>query len=330
VIRRGRRILLGLFLLGGGACRKDHPQASSSTEPVAHASESTVAGATSARDTPLPAAGNVRQVVLDFAATSVGAEKAVVVVPEWGAPGERFPVLVALHGRGESVRGVAAGAYGWIRDYDLEHAIARLRAPPLTRDDFKGFVSDARLARINEDLGARPFRGLIVACPWVPDLIAAERRDLDAANPFADFVTGQLVPRVLSELPDAAQADALGIDGVSLGGRAALLVGLRYADRFRALGTLQAAVQEPEAVPLAHRARAAMASSPRLKLRLLTSDQDYFRGPIAALAAALTAEQVPHEHRIVVGPHDYPFNRGPGGIEMLLWHDRVLRGEDPI
>jgi len=22
--------------------------------------------------------------------------------------------------------------------------------------------------------------------------------------------------------------------------------------------------------------------------------------------------------------HDYPFNRGPGAIEMLLWHDRVL------
>jgi hypothetical protein len=33
------------------------------------------------------------------------------------------------------------------------------------------------------------------------------------------------------------------------------------------------------------------------------------------------------EHLVVPGPHDYPFNRGPGAIEMLLWHDRVLRGE---
>ena len=27
------------------------------------------------------------------------------------------------------------------------------------------------------------------------------------------------------------------------------------------------------------------------------------------------------------GPHDYVFNQGPGGVEMLLFHDRALRGE---
>jgi hypothetical protein len=30
---------------------------------------------------------------------------------------------------------------------------------------------------------------------------------------------------------------------------------------------------------------------------------------------------------MLTGPHDYVFNRGPGGIEMLLFHDRALRGE---
>jgi hypothetical protein len=29
----------------------------------------------------------------------------------------------------------------------------------------------------------------------------------------------------------------------------------------------------------------------------------------------------------VPGPHDYEFNRGPGAYEMLMFHDRVLRGQ---
>jgi len=32
---------------------------------------------------------------------------------------------------------------------------------------------------------------------------------------------------------------------------------------------------------------------------------------------------------VVTGPHDYAFNRGPGALEMLAYHDRVLRGADP-
>jgi hypothetical protein len=326
----GRRVALAWLLLAGLACSR-------SERPGAPEAAPAPAGDSTARSVPTvgegvvsPASGGVRQLMLDFPASSVGSEKAIVLLPEWGRSGEQFPILVALHGRGESVRGVLAGANGWVRDYELDRAMARLRSPPLTREDFKGFVTDARLARINDALAIRPFRGLVIVCPWVPDLLAGDRNNLDAAVPFGDFVVGQLLPRVLAEVGDSGSPLAIGIDGVSLGGRAALLVGLRYADRFKTLGTLQAAVQEPEAVPLARRARAALGVSSGLRLRLLTSDQDYFRAPIAALHAALVAEEVAHEHLVVVGPHDYPFNRGPGGIEMLLWHDRVLRGEDPI
>jgi hypothetical protein len=31
-----------------------------------------------------------------------------------------------------------------------------------------------------------------------------------------------------------------------------------------------------------------------------------------------------------VGTHSYRFNRGPGGLEMLLFHDRALRGLAPL
>jgi enterochelin esterase-like enzyme len=268
---------------------------------------------------------------LIFESSPVGPEKAVAVVPKWGDPGQRFPVLIALHGRGEAVRGVDVGAHGWLRDYELGRAIERLRSPPLTRDDLKGFVDEARLHRINASLVDRPFRGLIVACPWVPDLFTdRDRTNLDAALPYTRFVVEQLVPRVRAETPALREPEATGIDGVSLGGRVALVVGLSHPEIFGAVGTLQAAIQESEPAALARRARSAAGDAQKLKLRLVTSDQDYFRGAIGQLHLALQSEGVDHEHLVIPGPHDYAFNRGPGGVEMLLWHDRVLRGEPAL
>ena len=66
--------------------------------------------------------------------------------------------------------------------------------------------------------------------------------------------------------------------------------------------------------------------------RMLLRPADYqrslsfYRDEIGALHRELTRAGEPHEHLVVPGPHDYPFNRGPGAIEMLLWHDRQLRG----
>jgi hypothetical protein len=321
-----RRAVLGSFLALTASCSRSEPRLTSSSPGSQTGDE----GAPAERGQPTDRSF-VAEKELDFPNTPIGAEKALALVPTWGGAGERFPVLIALHGRGEAVRGVAAGARGWWHDYDLGRAIARLRSPPLTRGDFQGFVSEDRLARINASLAQRPFRGLVVVCPWVPDLLSEkDRTNLDAALPFGTFAVEQLLPRVMAETPAQTEPPAIGIDGVSLGGRVALLVGLEHADRFSALGTLQAAILESEAPALARRARQALAGRGARHLRLLTSDQDYFRGAIAELHAALNAEQVAHEYLVVAGPHDYAFNRGPGGIEMLLWHDRVLREESPL
>jgi len=271
---------------------------------------------------------------LGFATSAIGPEKALAIVPRWGEAGARFPVLVALHGRGEAVRGLDVGARGWLHDYDLAHTIARLREPPLTREDLKGFADETRLARINASLAGRPFRGVIVVCPWVPDLVNdKDRTDLDAPLPFGHFVVDELLPRVWAETPALRDRHATGIDGVSLGGRASLVVGLAHPDRFGVVGALQPAIQEAEAGPLAARAaraERAVEGADGLRIRLVTSDQDYFRGAVMAMHRALLAEHVEHEHLVIPGPHDYAFNRGPGGIEMLVWHDRVLRGEPPL
>lgn len=252
----------------------------------------------------------------------------MVMIPRWIGPGERLPVLVALHGRAEARRGLDAGANAWLRDYGLARAAARLRAPPLTADDFQGFVTPARLEAINASLAERPFRGLIVVCPYVPDVLDERRRArLDSAAPFGRHLVETLLPRVRREAPAHAEAAATGIDGVSLGGRVALVTGFAHAPRFGAIGALQAAIQRTEVASLVERARRARSENPHLVLRLVTSEGDYFRKAIGVFHEALAAEGLPHEHVVLPGPHDYAFNRGPGAIEMLLFHDRALRGE---
>jgi iron(III)-salmochelin esterase len=248
--------------------------------------------------------------------------RATVVVPEWGTPDTRFPVLVALHGRGEARKSPAEAALGWPRDYALVRAITRVAAPPLASADFEGFVDSARLVTLNQRLQTHPFGGLIVVCPHLPDL---ELADDDAVGAFGAFVRDVLLPRARREMPAMTTAAATGIDGVSLGGAVALAVGLGSPRAFGAVGTLQPALDRADAARWADRAKAARAQNPSLAIHLLTSDGDYFRDAVRATSAALRDAGVVHDFDLVVGPHDYPFNRGPGSIEMLLWHDRALR-----
>ncbi len=71
-------------------------------------------------------------------------------------------------------------------------------------------------------------------------------------------------------------------------------------------------------------ATAARSRRPGLKLHLVTSHDDYFHESVTGLSRAWAAAGVAHDFADLVGPHDYIFNRGPGSIELLLWHDRAL------
>jgi enterochelin esterase-like enzyme len=244
-----------------------------------------------------------------------------VVLPVSGAPDARYPVLVALHGRGEAVKPPAEGAMGWPRDYALTRAIERISAPPLVDDDLEGFVDPERLAWLNRELAARPYAGLIVVCPYVPDLNLRTAADM---GDYGRYLVNVVLPRVRKETPALASPEATGIDGVSLGGATALRVGLGNAAAFGAVGALQPAIWDDQIGEWTELARAALAKRPALKLRLTTSHDDYYHGPIAHLDAAWRAAKIPHDYADVPGPHDYPFNRGPGAIEMLFWHDRAL------
>lgn len=287
-----------------------------------HRSEASSSPAKGAPSSTLPvgALGSTR--LLEWTFEGAISSRTAVIVPAWGAEGARFPVLVALHGRGEARKAPADGALGWARDYGLLHAIERVSAPPLQPVDFEGFVDGVHLQLLNRRLDEHPFGGLIVACPYLPDLDLA---DDDAVTAFGRFLQQTLLPRVRRETPALTSPAATGIDGVSLGGAVALAIGLDFATAFGAVGTLQPALDPHDARRWASRVQAARRANPGLALRLLTSDGDSFRDAVRATSSALDGAGLVHDFDQVLGPHDYPFNRGPGAIEMLLWHDRSLR-----
>ena len=245
--------------------------------------------------------------------------RAIAILPAWRKPDEKLPLLVALHGRGEAMKGPDRGVLGWPKDYELLRAIKRVCAPPLTTEDFEGFVEPDRLALHNAALAKREFAGLVVLCPYSPDV---DLRKPPAIQQYGTYLLETVLARAKRELP--ILPDAIGIDGVSLGGGLALRIGLGNPAAFAAVGTLQAAIGQDQVPDLTELAKSAVAKNPRLKLRLLTSKDDYFRKAITSASQAWRAAGIEHDFEDIPGPHDYPFNRGPGAIEMLLWHDRVL------
>ncbi len=271
---------------------------------------------------PLPVSPNVRVLQWELGAQPWGPGRAAVVVPTWGGPDDRFPVVVALHGRGEAVKSPVEGALGWPRDYALVRAIDRLRAPPLRDADYEGLAEPARMADANAALARRPFGGLVIVCPWLPDVRQASMADV---TPFARFLLDVLLPRVRRETPALAAPEATGIDGVSLGGVIALRIGLTYPEAFAAVGGIQPAFGDGQSTEWTALAQEARAKRPAQRLRLLTSHDDYFHDVVVGVDRAWSAAGIAHEFADVVGPHDYVFNRGPGSLELLFWNDRALR-----
>jgi hypothetical protein len=243
-----------------------------------------------------------------------------VVVPDEG-PAARFPMVVALHGHGEAVKGPVDGKMGWPRDYALPHAIQRVANPPLSGEDLEGFVDPDRLAGYNAQLAGRAYGGLVVVCPYLPDINLFRAADL---ADYGRYLAEVVIPKARRELPVFAAPESTGIDGVSLGGATAMRVGLGHVETFGAVGALQPAIGEDQQQEWVELYRAARARRPGLALRITTSTEDVYERPIVHLSQALRAAGVAHDFADVPGPHDYPFNRGPGAIELLLWHDRVL------
>jgi iron(III)-salmochelin esterase len=246
----------------------------------------------------------------------------VVRIPE-RTPEQRFGVLFANHGRAEALKGPERGARGWLDDYRLERAIERLHAPPLNAGDFGGDITQQRLEQHNLGLERAPYHGTIVVMPFIPDALG--RDQVFWAGPvLGSMVERELVPRIQAETPAMPPGDSWGIDGVSMGGRAALAIGFNRPQLFGWVGALQAAIDEKELARFVELAARARQTNPKQRLRLLSSEQDYYLDVNLQFHRRLENAGVKHDWVRVQGKHNYQFNRGPGAFEMLLDADRAL------
>jgi pimeloyl-ACP methyl ester carboxylesterase len=241
-------------------------------------------------------------------------------------PEGRYPVVVALHGAGEAARGVDRGAVGWQIDYFLPRAFDNMVRARVTPRSYGGYVTERHLAAVSAQLMADPFAGVMVVTPYTPNLLGEPLESTRIAD-YGEWIAGPMLARIRNELPSAARGrDSTGIDGVSLGGMLALEIGLRHPDVFRSVGAIQPAI-DGRVSHLADLAARARAEGHDQEIRLLTSDEDTFRTQTLALSQALRDRRVPHTLVVLPGPHDYVFNRGPGSMELLRFHDETLQIE---
>jgi enterochelin esterase-like enzyme len=222
----------------------------------------------------------------------------VLGIPRHLSANERVPLLVLLHGLGET-GDERTGAWAWFERYGLGTSYDRLRATP-------------------------SFRGLVLACPYMPNLPIGEPGAWDA---YARWIALTVVPRARREAPalDGRRATYLG--GCSLGGHFSLEVVLRRPEAFGAWGGVQTAIGEAQASRYAERLASAVfrgADSGPRDLLIETSSADPFRSANEALARALTRSGVPNTFVELPGPHDQRWLRESGTRRMLQWFDARL------
>lgn len=248
-----------------------------------------------------------------------GGRRFVLVVPRYLQPGQKLPLAVMLHGLGETTN-ERLGAYAWVEKYGLGSAWQRLKRAPIERTSKRGEWTDARLAEVNAELGVRPFRGMAMACPFMPKPSSAG--DLDA---YARWIETSLLPRVRKETEVHDDPKQTYLCGVSLGGYVSLEVLVRLPHAFGAWAGVQTAIGAFAAPGYAEKIAKAWRGETHPML-LLTSTQDHWKASSEALAAAFEARGLATTYRVVPGPHDQPWLREAGTIEALLWLDRIGYG----
>lgn len=248
------------------------------------------------------------------------ATRFALLVPKGLPRGSRVPLVVALHGLGES-HDEDLGVRAWLELYGLRHAYERLRHAPILRESQRKDFTDARLDEVNRMIAAKPFRGLAVACPFTPHIDELPNPG-EAYAAYAEWITTVVMPRARVEAPILADASATSIVGCSMGGPIALDVFQRHPELFGSVGLVQGAVGEYLAEKHAEMiANAATSTGPKDVL-LLSSSADPYRQGHEALAKSLEKRGVPHTLLIPPGAHDQPFLREAGSIELLLYEDR--------
>jgi len=250
-------------------------------------------------------------------------QRMTLVIPRKIALNSNLPLLVLLHGLGET-GDQRTGAFAWLEKYGLASSITRLVHPPITRTSKRGDFTDEHLRAVNTDLTSTPFAGFVIACPYTPNVNRAP--NLGATfDGYTRWITDVVIPQARREASIATDAGRIAIDGCSLGGFVAIEVFLRSPQTFGALGAVQAAIGVHRAVPYAERLATIIKQYGPRGIHIETSSADPFREANETLAMELSKRLVAHETIVLPGPHDQPWLREVGTLEMLRWHDRRFR-----
>ncbi|MFO0550036.1 MAG: alpha/beta hydrolase-fold protein [Polyangiaceae bacterium] len=242
-----------------------------------------------------------------------------LVVPRTQRGNQPLRLLIALHGLGES-GDPEDGAKAWVDRYGLGSALDRLSTPPVERTTKLAYFSDARLDEINAALKQAPFAGLAIACPFTPNFKKEPDR-ATAVREYGDWLVNDLLPLARKESGADTSAANTSIDGCSMGGPYALDTFLAHPSEFGAVGVVQPAFGAHRAPGYAERLADAASKNGALRIHLLSSSEDPFREATETLAKELSKRKVSHRLRVPQGPHDQPWLRETGTIEMVLFHE---------
>jgi pimeloyl-ACP methyl ester carboxylesterase len=243
-----------------------------------------------------------------------------VLTPRRIAKGERLPVLVLLHGLGETWD-EKLGVRAWSERYGLVSSDARLRHAPLTLPLPSRYLSSERVDGVNAELAKKPYRGAILVCPFTPNIHKLPSEPV-ALDQYAEWIVRTLLPAVRETTPARDDVASTAIDGCSLGGYMALEVFLRKPEVFGAVGGVQPAMGERIAALYAQLIRHAIDRVGARAIHVETSCWDPELKGHEAFSRRLKVLAVPHDYDVLPGGHDQIFLRERGTLEMLLWHDR--------
>lgn len=253
------------------------------------------------------------------------ARRALVLAPAHLPAGTKLPVLVLLHGLGETGNELL-GIHAWGERYGAVRAHERLRRPPVEKLYPKNpWFSDAAIEKVNAALAERSYRGLVLVCPVTPNphKVGPAPKTLDR---YADFIEQTLLPAVYAKVPCLKGPEHTGLDGCSLGGYVGVEVFLRKPKLFGTFGGVQAAFNVPSALRYAKRIAELVKEVGPRSIRAGTSSEDPYRKANEAFAKELGKLGVKSELSVPKGPHNQPWLREVGTLEMLLWHERRLSG----
>ena len=267
-----------------------------------------------------PASADLEQHDLRLEGDPRIARRSLLLVPKHLPKPAKPALLVLLHGLGEAGN-ERLGIHAWGELYGLVKAYERLRRPPLRRTlERRSYFTDERQAELNRSLVAEPFRGLVLACPVTPNPWRAGPQSLDR---YADWLQKSLLPAV-RERAGLEKNTQIGLDGCSMGGYVALEVFLRKPELFKTLGGVQSAFGVGAAARFADGVAKALAKVGSRRVHVETSSGDPYRKANETFSRLLTERGVKNDLIVPPGPHDQPWLREIGTLEMLLWHERAL------